>query len=366
MSYRGPMSPYLNFYGGRQAISVINDQGLSPQSVRVVAGAAGGPKWLVLGSMDKMLFSTWFAGRSKPLFLLGSSAGSWRFAAAAQKNPGQALERLRQAYIEQWYSSRPSPRDITRECNRIFRRFLDPDGVAQILGNPVLRLNILAVRSLGPVGSETRSVQAAGLVAAAMANAVKRDLLKFFFHRVLFYQSKDRPPFFGMNRFPIHHVPLSEANIQKALLASGSIPYVMEGVTGIPQAPPGVYRDGGALDYHLDIPFLENDLQGVVLFPHYTDRIIPGWLDKSLTRRLPGKANMDPVLMICPSKKFLDLLPGKKIPDRNDFQTFKGNNAERIRRWNKACGISDLLAEELYNTLDSGRLREVVRPLPSA
>ncbi len=33
---------------GSQALEIIRDEGLRPERVRVVAGAAGGPKWLVL------------------------------------------------------------------------------------------------------------------------------------------------------------------------------------------------------------------------------------------------------------------------------------------------------------------------------
>jgi hypothetical protein len=169
-----------------------------------------------------------------------------------------------------------------------------------------------------------------------------------------------------MNRFPIHHVDLSRENLQPALMASGSIPLLMEGVRDIPGAPPGVFRDGGTLDYHLDIPFLGGCRGGVVLFPHYTDRIVPGWLDKKLSGRLPGRSNMDPVLMVCPSERFLRLLPGGSIPDRKDFTVFAGKNAERIHRWRKAAEVSDLLAGELWDLLESGRLRDRIRPLPSA
>ena len=52
--------------------------------VDVVAGAAGGPKWLVLCGLDRAIFTSWIMERTRPVHLLGSSVGAWRFAALAQ------------------------------------------------------------------------------------------------------------------------------------------------------------------------------------------------------------------------------------------------------------------------------------------
>lgn len=89
---------HLNFFTGDKAITLIRDRGLHPDDVTVVAGAAGGPKWLVLGPLDRALFSCWFKNRVKPVFLLGSSSGAWRFSAAAQPNPADATDRNEQPF----------------------------------------------------------------------------------------------------------------------------------------------------------------------------------------------------------------------------------------------------------------------------
>ena len=39
-------------------------------------------------------------------------------------------------------------------------------------------------------------------------------------------------------------------------------------------------QDGGIIDYHLHLPY--HRAQGLVLYPHFIDRIVPGWLDKAL------------------------------------------------------------------------------------
>lgn len=67
-------------------------------------------------------------------------------------------------------------------------------------------------------------------------------------------------------------VALNAGNLRQALLASGSIPMVMEGVRDLPGAGAGTFRDGGLLDYHLDLPYSGDD---IVLYPHFTDRVIP-------------------------------------------------------------------------------------------
>jgi len=360
------MSKYISIYGGSRAVSLIRETGFSQDMVKIVAAAAGGPKWLILGAFDRILFPGFFRNRKTSLFLVGSSAGAWRLAAACQNRPDEALEKFRHGYIHQWYSLNPGHGDILFECRRILSEYLNAEAVDEILMHPLYRLNILSVRSRGLLKSENTMIQASGLFLSALSNMVKREFLKYFFDRVLFYHPEEKPPFYNMNRFPTHKVALDKNNFHKAILSSGSIPIIMPGVDNIAGAPSGVYRDGGIIDYHMDIPFLpENDDQGLVLFPHYSDKIIPGWLDKT-NGRLPGTANMKNLIMISPTRAFVDLLPGKKIPDRSDFSDFKGNNRERIARWKKACTISRLLGDELFDLIDSNRVAQCIKPLKTA
>jgi len=105
----------VNLWAGKNAYAKIKDSGLAPDDVKVVAGAAGGPKWLILANLDRALFGQWFKDRKNPLFLIGASIGSWRFAAASQKNPVAAVDRLQDAYINQTYKTKPTPADVSRE-----------------------------------------------------------------------------------------------------------------------------------------------------------------------------------------------------------------------------------------------------------
>jgi hypothetical protein len=183
-------------------------------------------------------------------------------------------------------------------------------------------------------------------------------MLGLFFKRALFHANCGRPPFAGMDGFPLEVYSLASSNFKDALMASASIPYVMMGVDDI-QGIPGMFRDGGVLDYHLDLPFLPKGDDGIVFYPHFYDYITPGWFDKSLGRR-PHSENMENVVLISPSEKFVENLPFGKIPDRMDFETFAGDDKERIAYWRKSADLNVALGEEFYEAVQSNRIKEIV------
>lgn len=352
----------LIFLVGKRAFQKVREKGLEPDDVKIVAGAAGGPKWLILGQLDRLLFGQWFHGRQDPLFLLGSSIGSWRFAAASRRDPVAALDRFEAAYIHQAYTTKPSPAEVTRTSRDIMDAFLGDTGPDEILAHPCQRLNLFAVKSRHLLSRDHNLPLALGLIGAIGANLISRRLLRLFFNQTLFGDNRTQPPFRSIAAGSRWQVALTLANLKKALLASGSIPYVMEGVRDIPGAPPGTYRDGGALDYHLDVPF-GLDGKGVVLFPHYTHRIIPGWLDKKLSWRKPSPDNMADVLLVAPSPEFVANLPLGKISDRTDFYRFAGDDPARFAYWKTVAAAGKELAEEFSEAVDSGSIRERLRPL---
>jgi len=209
---------------------------------------------------------------------------------------------------------------------------------------------MMSVRCRGLTASDRIGALLPGLLLAALSNIISRKSLSLFFERTLLYDQREIPPFFNMNGFPIRKVPLTDKNFRKALLASGSIPVAMSRVTDIPGARKGTYRDGGVIDYHMDIPFMK-DSDGIVLFPHYTNRVIPGWFDKKLLWRKPDPSNMENVLLLHPSAEFIKRLPYGKIPDRNDFRLFNGRDNERMDYWNRAIKESERLGEEFLDAV---------------
>ena len=357
------MPDSISFIAGSNALQVIRDEGLKPERIRVVTGAAGGPKWLVLGGLDRVLFGSFFKSRKKPLFLLGSSIGSWRFAAVAQKDPVSAIDRFEKAYLDQFYSSMPSTDEVSDASWKILNEYLDDRHIDEILEHPYLRLGMLAVKSRNIFTGRSRARLAAGMAIASLTNVLSRKSMGLFFDRALFSDSRDTPPFSEIDDFSIHRVPLTRHNLKPAIMASGSIPMVMNGVSLIPGAPDGVYRDGGMIDYQIDIA-ADPDPAHIVLFPHYTDTVTPGWLDKHLSWRRAHGHTMRNTLIVCPSRRFIDNLPYKKIPDRNDFMKFRGRDQERLSYWRTVIESGRILADEFMEAAGSGRIRNSVIPYP--
>jgi hypothetical protein len=351
----------IEFYAGPRALAAIRKRGLSPEMVHAVAGAAGGPKWLVLYGLDRAIFLRWLGAAGHPVHLVGSSIGVWRFAALSQKDPEPAYETFREEYIHQRYEGKPSPVEVTRESLRILDRYLPDAATSGILENPVYRLTIFAVRSRGLCAREGFPL-ALGLASAAAANLATRRGMSLHFRRTAFRDRRTESPLPGIGKFRRDEVMLDHGNLRDAVLASGSIPLVMSRITGIAGAPEGSYRDGGLLDYHLDLPYRVPP-GGIVLYPHYADRIIPGWFDKKLPWRRPRPEHMRDVLLVCPSRRFIEALPMKMIPDREDFVRFYRRDDERIDCWKTVVESSRRLGEEFLEAVASGGIRDMVQPL---
>jgi hypothetical protein len=356
----------ISFYAGKKALSAIQKEGLNTSSIKLIAGAAGGPKWLVLSGLDRAIFPHLFANRKEPLFAVGSSIGAWRFAAICRDRPGDVIERFQEAYINQRYTKKPSPAEVTRETLKIYEAYVSDAGVKEIITHPFMRLNIISTKCAGPSSSDHVIPLSFGMAAAAVVNSINRRWLKMFFSRALFHDDRDIPPFHGMNSFRTQTVALNSANLQPALLSSGSIPLVMSGVKNIPGTEPGTYRDGGMIDYQLDIPFFcgGNPKGGIVFYPHYQGRVVPGWFDKPLKWRKPSPENMEDVFLVCPSGKFVEKLPYGKIPDRDDFAAFMGRDRDRIDYWERSAKESERIGEEFLEAFHKGLIPGLVRPMP--
>ncbi len=117
----------ISFIAGDRAIEIIRDEGLNLDRVRVIPGAAGGPKWLVLGGIDRVLFGKYFRNRKQPLFLLGSSIGSWRFAALSQADPELAIDAFEALYLDQRYSRFPTTDEVSTASWKILDGYVNDD-----------------------------------------------------------------------------------------------------------------------------------------------------------------------------------------------------------------------------------------------
>ncbi|SMC16243.1 hypothetical protein SAMN02746041_00035 [Desulfacinum hydrothermale DSM 13146] len=350
-------------YAGPGILPVIREEGFSFHRVRWMWGAAGGPKWLVLYGMDRALCQEWLPQRRTPLNVVGSSIGSWRFAAYCRRNPLDALESFLEAYLAQSYSSRPTAAEVSRVLGQVLDRLVPQAAVREIVDHPLVRLHVATTRGRGLVASRRRPLLSLGLGLAYGINALSRKGLLKFFERVYFCHSQSElPQCLDNGAFPLKTVSLTGSNARAALLASGSIPLLMEGVDAIPGAPPGPYWDGGLLDYHLTVPVPVGP-EEVVFYPHYTDRLVPGWFDKRFAHRRPDLRAMKNLFLVVPSRSFVESLPYGRIPDRQDFWTFAGNDAERLAFWKTVLQRSRDMGKAFMDLAGSSVLRHQVRPL---
>lgn len=346
----------IELKAGQAAYEKIMDGGLKPEMIKIMAGAAGGPKWIVLGHLDRFVFGEWLKGREEPLPMISSSIGAWRFASAlAFENPLIGLERFKEGYFSQRYSAKPSREEITSVIPQVMDAYINPDTIAHILKHPYARLNMIAVRSKGFLASENRMVQGTGLITAMLANTLSRGTLNRFFDRILFTDARDKSPIIGKDVFPTLQVELDQGNFKPAILATSAIPMVMEGVNEVPSAPKGMYRDGGLLDYHLTLPYQMKE-EGIVFQSHFFEQVKPSWFDKNLKNRRASEEEKKHVLLVYPSQKFIATLPGGYVPDRKDFEAFGSD--ERIQRWEKAFEMSKRVADDFAELALSGKIRE--------
>lgn len=351
----------LSLQAGPVALQRIREQGIRAGDFDAVIGASGGPKWFVLYGMDRYLSGSFFAGRTEPLELFGSSAGAWRLACMAHSDPVGAVDRLARHYSRQCYSSRPDRAEISNEARKLLEVMLGEEGTAAIAGNRVFSLRIIADRCRGPLASENSMLLGAGLGLCGVSNLISRKALGLYFERTVFHGGQAPLSAGDFSDLPTRTVALDRDNLKPALMASGSIPLAMEGVRNIPGAGSGVYRDGGMTDYHFDLPF--NSRKGLVLYPHFYPRVTPGWFDKALPWRVADPVRYENVLLVSPSPEFVQGLPYGKIPDRKDFTRL--DDSSRLRYWQQVLAESERLAEAFSELVSHGRGLENLKPFGS-
>jgi hypothetical protein len=346
--------PALTFKAGKRALLRIRQQGLKPADVGILPGAAGGPKALGIQGLDLALFGDWLPRAPRERALIGASIGSWRFASACLPDAAAGIRRLGELYTAQRFAKGAGMAQISHYCRVMLDDLLD--GQAQsLLSNAHYRLHIMLVKSHGLLAEDHRGRLGLGLSAAIGNNLLGRARLAKHFERLIVHDPRQAPPLHRLHDFPSRFAALDANNLKQALLASGSIPMVMQGVRDIPGVGAGTYRDGGLLDYHLDLPYSGNDL---VLYPHFTDQVIPGWFDKNLPWRRADAGRLQDVLLLAPSRDYLARLPHGKLPDRSDFKRYLGDDLGRERYWRNAINESQRLGDEFLQLVDNGQLAE--------
>lgn len=344
----------LRIYAGPRARRHLEQEGLRPEHVGIIPAAAGGPKGLVLGPLDRFIFGEWLAQSHQRIDLVGASIGAWRMATACLKEPISAFSRLERDYIAQDYElppgrKTPLPEHVSRRFGENLQAFYG-GRVREVLDNPRYKLHVLTSHGRHLLGREHKVATPLGYLGAFLSNALHRRVMGAWLERVVFSTSETLP--FGTGDYPTRRVPLTEANFQPALQASCSIPFVLQAVHDIPGAPPGAYWDGGITDYHLHLDYDRCGTGALVLYPHFQQAIVPGWLDKPFKRRHRSTHFLDNTIVLAPSAEWIAKLPNAKLPDRTDFPRYGTDLMARMTAWSTAASAAAQLADEFQLWLE--------------
>jgi len=351
----------LRIYAGPKAQAHIREHGLLPAHIDVIPGAAGGPKGLILGPIDRFLFGSWLPQSDQPIHLVGASIGAWRMATACLSSPVEALGRLERDYVHQDYALAPGQKRPTAEqVSDSFRGNLQSfysGRISEILHHPRYRLHVLCSRGKYLLRRERALLTPLGYAMAYLSNALNRRWMGIWLERTVFsslgaHALNGRP--FATDDFATREFKLTEQNFLQAIQASCSIPFALQSVPEIVGAPLGAYWDGGITDYHLHLNY-----QGLVLYPHFQRAVVPGWLDKQLKARHRPTAFLDNTIVLAPDPAWVARLPNRKLPDRTDFVTYSNDLGSRIRNWKIAIRESQRLADEFANWLSRPDLDRV-------
>lgn len=346
----------IRVFAGRVALEHITQHGLKPSDIRVLMGASGGPKWFVLSHLDRYLAKHWLTEIDHPIDLVGSSIGAWRMAAFAGQQATDAIDLLEHDYLHQRYSPKPTRAEITDSVNALVDGFIRHTPLAN---HQQRKLHIVTARCKGLTQSENPSSLAIAMTGVALGNAVSRNTLPHWFDRVTFSNAGKSLPVKQWDRFDSSIVSLTNDNYRDALLASGAIPMAISGIKNPSGAPKGLYRDGGMVDYHFDLPIKPNN--GLVLYPHFSSTLKPGWFDKSLPWRKVNRDHYSHTVVIAPSEAFINSLPFQKIPDRHDFKKFDSDS--RIRYWKTVVDKNKAIADAFHDWVNSPNSCNTVGPI---
>lgn len=355
----------LHLYAGPKAHAHIVQHGLRAEHVGVIPGAAGGPKGLILGPLDRFIFGEWLPQSTQAIELIGASIGAWRMATACMKQAVAGFERLEHDYIHQRFEIPPGQkRPSTQQVSEAFARGLSgffSQHMAELLSHPRFRLHVVTSHGRHVLHREHPVLTPLGYAGAFVCNALQRKAMSLWLERVVFSShpsdTVDLP--FDVKDFATHQVALTDNNFMPALQASCSIPFVLQAVHDIPGAPRGAYWDGGITDYHLHLNYTPPPTSPIVLYPHFQRAVVPGWLDKSLKWRHSATAFLDHALVLAPNPEWVQTLPNGKLPDRSDFVTYANDFDTRVKVWQQAASASQQLADELAAWLDKPDLHHV-------
>ena len=230
-----------------------------------------------------------------------------------------------------------------------------------MLAHRRLAVSFVVARLKGLTTADSKPAQMLGYGLAFLSHTARPTRLGRPRRTLRIFRGGTPPLSIGADHFRTAWLPLSRAdNIADAILASGTLPLMMERIERIDGAPAGHYVDGGIIDYQMDLAHA--DPNKVLFIPHYESRIVPRWFDKSLRwkKAAPHRphAGAQPL-----ARAGRAALPGKRIPSRKDFKTMRGDDAARLSAWRAALDASERMADEFRELVATGKLEAAVEAL---
>ncbi len=346
----------LNIQAGTLARQLIQNEGLQAHHVDIIPGAAGGPKGIGLMSLDQAIFGDFLQREKQRRYLIGSSVGAWRFASLIAQGEKKGAEQLAELYINLPFRKGMKIADIEKISRDMLHGILG-DQSEKLVTHPDYHLAIIAAKAEHIFQSDQKLALYSSLLGIIGSNAVSRNHLNKFMQRVICQPEHFQQFKIQDDAFKTHYVNFNTDNVADWLMASGSIPGVTPAVKNIADAPQGAYRDGGLIDYHIDLPF---DSKGIVLYPHFTDSITPGWFDKMFKSRKANPENQARTLLVSPSAEYLKSLPLGRLPDRKDFVMKGLSDSERKKLWRQSVAESQRMGDEFLELVEKQSFADVM------
>lgn len=353
-------APSLTLRAGKLAREKIQQDGFYAQDVDILPGAAGGPKGIGLQGLDIAIFDDFLPTAPKRRHLIGASIGSWRFASILAHGAKKGTARLADHYTDVYFDKKMTMAEIDSASIAMLNSILD-GREQQVLQHPDYHLVILATQAKKYFASDAKLPLMGSLASIFFANTLNRQYLNYFMQRSIIQPNHtSHLKFDTIKDFKPNYYDLNPHNLQAWLMASASIPAVMSGIHNIDEHARGTFRDGGLIDYHLDLPYTNS---GIVLYPHYQARIVPGWFDKFAPWHKVNQDNQAQTLLVAPSAEFLASLPLKRLPDRKDFVRFSHDQSLRKKLWRQTIAESQRMGDEFLELVEKQHFANVIQDL---
>ena len=177
-------APALKIRAGHLARELILKEGLQPEQVDIVPGAAGGPKGIGIQGLDQAIFGDFFPRAPQRRTLVGSSIGSWRFASIAAHGAKQGTERLAELYTNLYFHKKMSRLEVSEVCRGMLFDLVQGKET-ELVNHPDHHLTVLSIKAQHIFQSDKALPLLASVAGIVGATAVARKHSRHFMQRVI-------------------------------------------------------------------------------------------------------------------------------------------------------------------------------------